>query len=421
MRSPSAARSSATSRSSSTAATSIPRSTRRFSAASARWSRPGSARRQPMSSRASSSPARCRSTASTSSTRRSRCCAGRAARARRTGRSTPSGCTSIPRCRAARRDASSALLKAFALLNAWLRRQVAPDATRAFLGFADPFPQEYVHKLADPAYRPDLGALHRRLPRRQSDPEPRSRPLPLLTFLDEERVRALLPNEKIRQRPTFHYRLAGRAGERSRLEHRAGLEPLGRGRAPGLRPRPPRRDRRGLPRLRGRGQELGRHAPRGSPSDEPAADRRHDLAARRLAQLSDASPGAQTRRCAGDPARRRRRAADGRARRAGDRRRRRHRRRALRRPGAARRAHRPRARQARAPAPRRGACRAACRSSASAAARRCSTSRSAARCTPISTPSTSRRRGCAPCCRGRPSTSSRAAGSTASCAATRAG
>jgi hypothetical protein len=31
--------------------------------------------------------------------------------------------------------------------------------------------------------------------------------LPLLLYLDEDRVRAMLPNEKINKRPTFHYRL----------------------------------------------------------------------------------------------------------------------------------------------------------------------------------------------------------------------
>ena len=34
----------------------------------------------------------------------------------------------------------TAFMKSFALLNAWLRREVSPDATRNLLGFADPFP-----------------------------------------------------------------------------------------------------------------------------------------------------------------------------------------------------------------------------------------------------------------------------------------
>src|SRR3712207_8061537 len=46
------------------------------------------------------------------------------------------------------------ILKAFVLLNPWLRRQVAPDATRHLLGFADPFPPDYVRRIVAPDYRP---------------------------------------------------------------------------------------------------------------------------------------------------------------------------------------------------------------------------------------------------------------------------
>ena len=99
------------------------------------------------------------------------------------------------------------ILKAFVLLNAWLRRQVAPDTTRHLLGFADPFPEEYVRHLVNPAYWPDLPTFIDDYlmanPTRNRDLDV----LPLLAFLDEQKVRALLPNEKIRPRPTFHYRL----------------------------------------------------------------------------------------------------------------------------------------------------------------------------------------------------------------------
>jgi Putative amidoligase enzyme len=99
------------------------------------------------------------------------------------------------------------VLKAFVLLNAWLRRQVAPDATRHLLGFADPFPPDYVRRIVAPDYWPDLTdffADHLAAnPTRNRDLDL----LPVLTYLDEGRVRALLPNEKINKRPTFHYRL----------------------------------------------------------------------------------------------------------------------------------------------------------------------------------------------------------------------
>ena len=99
------------------------------------------------------------------------------------------------------------VVRAFVLLNAWLRRQVAPDATRSLMGFADPFPVDYVRRIADPAYGPDLAVFIDDYlaanPTRNRDLDL----LPLLTHIDEARVRAVLPNEKIVSRPTFHYRL----------------------------------------------------------------------------------------------------------------------------------------------------------------------------------------------------------------------
>jgi Putative amidoligase enzyme len=108
-----------------------------------------------------------------------------------------------------RQDAQTvaAFLKSFVLLNAWLRRQVAPDPTRHLLGFADPFPADYVRMLVSPGYWPDretfIDDYLAANPTRNRDLDL----LPLLLHFDEARVRAKLPNEKIRGRPTFHYRL----------------------------------------------------------------------------------------------------------------------------------------------------------------------------------------------------------------------
>jgi len=89
----------------------------------------------------------------------------------------------------------------------WLWRAIDPDTTRRLLNFAEPFPDEYVRLLAGESYWPDESALiddYVRLnPTRNRDLDM----LPLLAFLDEDRVRSKLPDEKINPRPTFHYRL----------------------------------------------------------------------------------------------------------------------------------------------------------------------------------------------------------------------
>lgn len=108
-----------------------------------------------------------------------------------------------------RQDAQTiaAFLKSFLLLNSWLRREVAPDTTREFLGFAGPFPADYVRRVVAPDYWPDIPRLVDDYlaanPTRNRDLDL----LPLLHHLDAARVRAVLPNEKINGRPTFHYRL----------------------------------------------------------------------------------------------------------------------------------------------------------------------------------------------------------------------
>ncbi|MCB5174424.1 MULTISPECIES: amidoligase family protein [Microvirga] len=108
-----------------------------------------------------------------------------------------------------RQDAATvaAFMKSFALLNPWLRREVAPDPTRDLLGFADPFPVEYIRRIAAPDYWPDIPRFIddylEANPTRNRDLDL----LPLLHHLDAARVRAVLPNEKINGRPTFHYRL----------------------------------------------------------------------------------------------------------------------------------------------------------------------------------------------------------------------
>lgn len=98
-------------------------------------------------------------------------------------------------------------LRAFAFAAPWLRTEIDVDLVRAASPFIRPYPDDYVRKIADPAYRPSLD----RLIDDYLDANPtRDRELdmlPILAHLDPERVRARARGEKVKPRPAFHYRL----------------------------------------------------------------------------------------------------------------------------------------------------------------------------------------------------------------------
>jgi hypothetical protein len=81
------------------------------------------------------------------------------------------------------------------------------DLTRRLTFFADPFPKDYARTCVDPGVLAEPRPAHRRLPGRQPDPQPRLDMLPLFAHLDAERVRARVEDERIKARPTLHYRL----------------------------------------------------------------------------------------------------------------------------------------------------------------------------------------------------------------------
>ncbi|MBB3268491.1 hypothetical protein FHW79_006166 [Azospirillum sp. OGB3] len=103
-------------------------------------------------------------------------------------------------------DTITAVLKAFLLRNARLRREtVGRGLTPAFL--PAPYPDDYVRRVVAPDYWPDLPTLAEDYlaanPTRNRDLDL----LPLFLHLFPDRVRAALPHEKIGSRAVFHYRL----------------------------------------------------------------------------------------------------------------------------------------------------------------------------------------------------------------------
>jgi hypothetical protein len=98
-------------------------------------------------------------------------------------------------------------LKAFLILGDRLRRETALNRRRLRLVLPQDYPSGYKARVLDPAYWPDLATF--------TDDYLAANPtrkraldlLPVLAHLDGDRVRCVLPREKIAPRPVFHYRL----------------------------------------------------------------------------------------------------------------------------------------------------------------------------------------------------------------------
>lgn len=98
-------------------------------------------------------------------------------------------------------------LKAFLILEPWLRVSIGIDPARRIAPFIEHFPAAYRNRLADPGYRPDLGTL---IEDYVAANPTRNRGLdmfPLFARLDPERFFRLVDDPHVKARPTFHYRL----------------------------------------------------------------------------------------------------------------------------------------------------------------------------------------------------------------------
>jgi hypothetical protein len=100
------------------------------------------------------------------------------------------------------------VVRAFALLEDWLRASDPIDPARRLLPFVDPWPRRLVDALAADGAAWDLPALTERYLALSPSRNRGLDLLPLLTHLDPDRVAAALPEAKARGgRPAFHYRL----------------------------------------------------------------------------------------------------------------------------------------------------------------------------------------------------------------------
>jgi len=98
-------------------------------------------------------------------------------------------------------------LKAFLILEPRLRREIAQGSLRRHLALPPHYPAAYRRRVLDPAYWPAVPALMTDYLAANPSRKRGLDLLPLFAHLDEDRVRAVLPREKISPRPVFHYRL----------------------------------------------------------------------------------------------------------------------------------------------------------------------------------------------------------------------
>jgi hypothetical protein len=101
----------------------------------------------------------------------------------------------------------AAFLKAFLIVSERLRQETARGSKRLAHALPPEFPQDYVRQVLAPDYWPDLPDLTADYLAANPTRDRALDLLPLLAYLDDDRVRSVLPREKIGARPAFHYRL----------------------------------------------------------------------------------------------------------------------------------------------------------------------------------------------------------------------
>lgn len=99
------------------------------------------------------------------------------------------------------------VLRAYVLLSAWLRDQIGVDATRELLPHVDPFPRSYASHILDPDYAPTLSELIADYVEMNPTRNRELDMLPAFAHLAPRRLESLIEDDRIKPRPTFHYRL----------------------------------------------------------------------------------------------------------------------------------------------------------------------------------------------------------------------
>ena len=98
-------------------------------------------------------------------------------------------------------------MRAFLCLYEWLKMRCDVDFSRRLTSYVDPFGKDYVRKVLKPSYQPAIDQLIDDYLEFNPTRNRALDMLPLFAHIDEPRLRAKIDDDRVKARPTLHYRL----------------------------------------------------------------------------------------------------------------------------------------------------------------------------------------------------------------------
>lgn len=98
--------------------------------------------------------------------------------------------------------------KAYLILQNYINKDAKIDLARKITPFIDNFKNDYIKHVLDDSYKPTIDEFIEDYLKFNATRNRSLDLLPILAFINEDKVRAHLPKEKIKPRPAFHYRLS---------------------------------------------------------------------------------------------------------------------------------------------------------------------------------------------------------------------
>ncbi|MDX1570514.1 MAG: amidoligase family protein [Xanthomonadales bacterium] len=112
-----------------------------------------------------------------------------------------------PDCPSLESEVLLRIMQAYACLHDWLAKMHEVDLVRRITPFIQPYPVAYQRHILADDYAPSIEDLIADYLEFTPSRNRALDMLPVFCCIDEDQVRAVLPEEKINPRPTFHYRL----------------------------------------------------------------------------------------------------------------------------------------------------------------------------------------------------------------------